>query len=90
MTSVEIVYADRGSHRGVWSNTITAGRDLAENTGAFVELTSSVGDGSHVATFNCGLTHSLHRDLQLDAGVNLGLTSAATDLVLFAGMARRF
>lgn len=90
MTTVEILHTDAGRHRGAWSNTITAGRDLAENVGGFVELTSSVGNGSHVATFNCGLTYGLSRDLQLDAGVNFGLTSAATDLVIFAGMARRF
>jgi hypothetical protein len=90
MTAVEILYVDAGHHRGIWSNTITAGRDLTETIGGFVELTSSVGDGSHVATFNCGLTHALSPDLQLDAGLNFGLTSAATDLVVFAGMARRF
>lgn len=90
MTSVEAVYADEGTYRAAWTNTLTAGRDLAENVGMFVELASTTGDGAHVATFNFGLTRSVGPDLQFDAGANLALTKAATDLVLFAGMARRF
>lgn len=90
MTSVEAVYTDAGSHRAVWSNTITAGRDITENVGGFVELTSSAGDGSHVATFNCGLTRRFGPHVQFDAGVNLGLSSAATDVAVFSGVSRRF
>ncbi len=90
MTGVEIVYSDAGEHRAVWSNTITAGRAIAERLGMFVELTSSTGDGAHVATGNVGLTFRVHENLQYDAGVNLGLTDAATDTLLFVGLARRW
>ncbi len=90
MTSLEAVYTDAGSHRAVWSNTITAGRDITENLGGFVELTLSAGDGSHVATFNCGLTRRFGPHVQFDAGVNLGLSSAATDVAVFSGVSRRF
>lgn len=90
MTGVEIVYSDAGEHRAVWSNTITAGRALAEKLGMFVELTSSTGDGAHVATGNVGFTFRVHENLQYDAGVNLGLSGAATDALVFAGMARRW
>lgn len=90
MTSVEVVYTDAGRHRAVWSNTITAGRDLTENVGGFVELTSSTGDGSHVATFNAGVTRRFGTEIQWDAGVNIGLSEAAPDLVVFSGISRRF
>jgi hypothetical protein len=90
MTSLEAVYTQAGQHRAVWSNTITAGHDLSENMGGFVELTSSAGDGSHVATFNCGVTRRFGPHVQFDAGLNFGLTRAAADLTAFAGLSRRF
>lgn len=90
MTGVEIVYSDAAEHRAVWSNTITAGRAIAERLGMFVELTSSTGDGAHVATGNVGFTFRVRENLQYDAGVNLGLTDAATDTLVFVGLARRW
>lgn len=90
MTGMEVVYSDAGEHGVVWSNTITAGRAIAEKLGMFVELTSSTGDGTHVATGNVGFTFRVHENLQYDAGVNLGLTEAATDAQAFVGMARRW
>jgi len=90
MTGVEMVYSDVGEHRGVWSNTIAAGRAVTEKVGMFLELTSSTGDGGHVATGNVGFTFRVHENLQYDAGVNLGLTEAATDTLVFLGVARRW
>ena len=90
MTTIARVYSADGEYRAVWSNTITAGRDLSENLGGFVELTSSAGDGSHVATFNCGMTRSYGRHVQFDAGLNLGLSRAAADVAVFTGVSRRF
>lgn len=89
MTSVEFVSTDTG-RRAVWVNTVTFARELAENLGAFVELTSAVGDGAHRATFNCGVTRRLGPRLQLDGGVNVGLSRSAADLTVFAGLARKF
>jgi hypothetical protein len=90
MTYVELRYTGAGSYRPVWGNTVTVGRDLTEKIGAFVELTSESGDGPHVATFNCGLTFALARDVQLDGGVNLGITRSAPDAQVFLGLSRRF
>jgi hypothetical protein len=89
MTSVELVHTDTG-RRAVWVNTVTFARELAENLGGFLEVTSAVGDGAHVATFNGGLTRRLGPRLQFDAGVNLGLSRSAADLTVFAGLARKF
>ena len=90
MTSVQAVYHEAGGYRAVWHNTVTAGRELARNWGGFLELTSSTGDGRHVATFNCGVTRRIDSDTQWDAGVNFGLSRAAEDAVVFSGLSRRF
>jgi hypothetical protein len=89
MTSVEFVHTGSG-HRPVWVNTITFARELAPEVGGFLELTSAAGEGAHVATFNCGLTRRLGPRLQFDCGLNLGLSRAAPDVSLFAGLSRKF
>ncbi len=89
MTAVEFVHTG-AARRAVWVNTITFAHDLAENLGGFLELTSAAGDGAHVATFNCGLTRRIASGVQLDCGVNLGLSRTAPDLTVFAGLSRKF
>ncbi len=89
MTSIEFVHTGT-ARRAVWVNTITFARDLAEDLGGFLEFTSAAGDGAHVATFNCGLTRKLGATLQLDAGVNIGISRTAPDLTVFVGLSRKF
>jgi hypothetical protein len=90
MTAVEFAYTDAGKRRPVWVNTITFGREIAPETGMFLELTSAAGDGAHVFTFNCGITHKLTPNLQIDCGANFGISRTAPDLGLFAGVSRKF
>lgn len=90
MTVVEMIHSDAGRRRAVWTNSFTTSRDLSANVGMFLELISSVGDGSHAASFNCGLTRALGRDAQLDCGVNIGISRSAPDSFFFAGVSRRF
>ena len=40
------------------------------------------------STFDFGFTYALRRDIQFDAGMNIGLTSAADDLNPFIGFSR--
>ena len=89
MTSVEFEFTGSGRH-ATWLNTITFARALVGELGGFLELTSMSGDGAHVATFNCGLTRPLNPYLQLDCGVNIGISRTAPDLTFFAGLARKF
>jgi hypothetical protein len=89
MTSAEFRHVG-DQRRTVWVNTITFARDLMADTGGFLELTSAAGDGPHVATFNCGLTRAFGPRLQLDLGVNIGISRTAPDLTVFAGLARKF
>jgi hypothetical protein len=90
MTAVELVHTEIGRRRAVWVNTLAVGRDLSANVAGFLELTSATGDGRHVATFNFGLTRRFGANVQLDSGVNLGLTQAAADQTYFAGITRRY
>ena len=89
MTSVEFAFTSR-DRPVVWVNTLSLGRSLTPDVAGFVELTSAAGDGTHVATFNVGLTRRLGPNVQLDGGVNLGVSRAAADLTVFAGLARKF
>lgn len=74
----------------VWINSASFGHDITESVGGYLELTSEAGDGPHIATFDAGLTFQINPNFQLDCGVNLGISQAADDLVVFAGFARRF
>jgi hypothetical protein len=89
MTSVEFAHTDVG-RRAIWVNTITFAHAIGSRFGGFLELTSAAGDGAHVATFNCGLTRPLRPGVQLDCGINVGLSRTAPDLTVFAGLARKF
>ena len=89
MTSVEFTFTGRDRPL-VWVNTLSLGRALTPEIAGFVEVTSAAGNGTHVATFNFGLTRRLGPNLQLDGGVNLGVSRAAADLTVFAGLARKF
>lgn len=90
MTFVELRSTGGGQDRAVWGNTVTVGHDITEKLGGFVELTSAAGDGAPVATCNGGLTYRVARDVQVDGGVNLGLSRGAPDVQVFAGISRRF
>lgn len=93
MTQFDLRHDDDGdkAHAG-FINTITVSRALVGELGAFVEFFSDVestGD-PWAGTFDLGFTFGLTEDIQLDAGVVLGLTRAAPDVGAFAGFAVRF
>ena len=90
MTVIERAYSDAGRYEAVWTNTLSFARDVANDVGVFFELVSTSGAGSHVLLFDCGVTRRFGPDLQLDAGVNIGLSRTAPDLGVFAGLSRRF
>lgn len=89
MTSIQAYCTDRGC-RPVWLNTITFAHAIGRDVGGFLEVTSSAGDGSHQATFNCGLTYRTGANTQFDCGLNIGISKAAPDLMVFVGLSRRY
>ncbi|MBA4148764.1 MAG: transporter [Verrucomicrobia bacterium] len=74
-------------------NTITFSRGLIGNLGGYVEffsLVSAESGSDWIGTLNGGLTYAVTDDIQLDAGVNIGVTRAADDFNPFVGITWRF
>ncbi len=81
-----------GSHPE-FVNSITFSHDLVGRLGGYVEFfsaTSSEPDSDWVGTVDFGLTYGLTENLQLDTGVNVGVTKSADDLNLFFGLSCRY
>ena len=91
MTGVDLRRDTDGSgYRPVLITSATIGHGLTDKIGVYFELTSQAGEGRHVATFDTGVTFLVNPNLQFDAGANIGVSRAADDLGIFAGVARRF
>lgn len=91
MTELDIVRSATKNRYDFESfNTITFARDISEYVGGFFEFTHTARRGPDAATFDCGLTFGVTKHVQLDVGLNVGLTRATDDLSLFSGLAVRF
>lgn len=91
MTELDMIRNNNDDdYTAAWVNTITVGHDLTKKLGFYIELTSTAAEGPHAVTFDAGLTYAVDENLQFDAGLNLALTRAADDYVLFTGISRRF
>jgi hypothetical protein len=83
---------DRGYH-AEFVNMVTVGHELIGKLGGYLEFFSSVSTergSSWVGTVDLGLTYGLTETIQLDAGVNLGVTRSADDVDAFTGLTVRF
>ncbi len=94
MTELDLNHDEAGSGRHLdFVNSITFSRDLAGKLGGYVELFSAISneqDSSSIVTFDVGLTYGFTDNVQMDVGVNLGLTDAADDTTAFLGLTLRF
>ncbi|MES2572812.1 MAG: transporter [Verrucomicrobiota bacterium] len=94
MTEADLIEnAGPGGHHVEWINTLTLGHAIVGRLGGYLEffsLVSSERAAPWVATFDAGLTYAVTDDLQLDIGVNLGLTRSADDINPFVGLSWRF
>jgi hypothetical protein len=80
-------------HHAEFVNSITFSRDIIGKLAGYVEFFSSISDERHspwVGTFDVGLGYPLSADVQIDAGINVGLTRSAEDLNPFLGLTWRF
>ena len=94
MTQLDILRDENASgHHPEFVNTITFSHDIVGNLGGYLEFFSSVSTeaGSKwVGTFDLGLTYALTKNVQLDAGINIGITRSADDWNPFLGLSWRF
>ncbi len=94
MTQLDVVRdtASSGYHPE-FVNTVTFSHDIVGDLGGYVEFFSSVSTergSSWVGSVDLGLTYALTKNIQLDAGINLGVTRAADDWNPFVGISWRF
>jgi hypothetical protein len=74
-------------------NTITFGHDIIEKLGGYVEFAAQVDtrNASRWAGYvDFGLTYGVTDNIQMDIGVNFGVTRPANDINPFIGMSVRF
>lgn len=94
MTEVDFIKDDMGgSYRPEFINTVTFGHDIAGNLGGYVEFFALVNEqdtANWVGTLDFGFTYGLSEDIQLDGGINIGLTRSADDFNPFLGISWRF
>ena len=94
MTEFDFNRDGAGNGRHVeFINSITFSHDLVGDLGGYVEFFSSVSEergADWVGSVDLGLTFGLTDNLQLDAGISLGVTRAADDVNPFLGISWRF
>jgi hypothetical protein len=94
MTEVDLLrQADGRSYAPSFINSATLAFSLADRLGLYTELfteRSTDRGAAWVVTGNAGLTYAVSPDIQIDAGINKGLTRAADNINIFAGLSRRF
>jgi len=94
MAELDFVWNDDGTAYDLdFVHTAVLGHDLVGDLAGFVEYVGAASSDSETdyrATANLGLTLGLGPDVQLDGGVELGLTEAADDLRVYLGMTVRF
>jgi len=73
--------------------SVTLGHEITGGLSGYLEFFSNLSterDANWVATFDFGFTYALRRNVQLDAGLNVGLTEAAYDWNPFVGLSVRY
>ena len=84
---------DDEGHHAEFINTIALGHDIVGKLGGYVEFFSAVSakrGSCWIGTVDLGLTYGITDNIQLDAGVNIGVTQSADDVNPFLGLSWRF
>ncbi|MBA3883565.1 MAG: transporter, partial [Chthoniobacterales bacterium] len=94
MTEADFVQNEESSdYHAEFINSMTVGHSIVGELSGYVEFFSSVSterDAEWVGTFDFGFTYKLTPNVQLDTGLNVGLTRSADDLNLFLGLSVRY
>ena len=70
-------------------NTVSFGYEIDKIWSTYFEVATATGP-QFAASFDTGLKYLLTEDIQLDAGVNIGLSKGADNFQPFVGMSVRF
>ena len=94
MTEVDYLQNSANSdYHEEFINSITVGHGIVGTLAAYAEFYSAVSterDTEWVGTVDFGLTYRLGANVQLDAGVNVGVTRSADDVNPFVGLTVRY
>lgn len=94
MTEVDFVQnEDSSDYHGEFINSITVGHSIVGELSGYVEFFSNVSterNAEWVGTFDFGFTYGIGPNVQLDAGMNVGVTESADDLNPFVGLSVRY
>ena len=85
--------SDGGGYHTEFVDSITFSHDIVGQLGGYVEFVSIIStepDADWIGTVDLGLTFAVTEDIQLDAGVNIGVSRAADDVSPFVGISWRF
>jgi hypothetical protein len=85
--------ASGSGHHAEFGNGISLAYELTRKVVSYVQFSSVVStekDADWAGVFETGLIYSVTANIELNAGVNIGVTSAAEDWRVFAGVAYRF
>jgi len=73
-------------------HSITLGREMTEQLNIYIEYVgiAPVQTGrTYLAYFDTGITYALTENVQLDLGINIGLSQRANDFTVFSGLSFR-
>jgi len=95
MTEVDALHQQSESgYAAQWVNSLVVARDIIhERLSGYLEFYSAVGGGEHLGpyeTVDGGLLLAITKDMQLDIGINVGVTRRAPDYNPFLGLSVRF
>lgn len=93
MTEFDFNRNDQKNYYPEYINTITFGHQIVGDLGGYVEFFSSFNDeedSQWIGTVDLGMTYGLSDDIQLDGGVNIGVTNSADDFNPFLGCSIRY
>lgn len=94
MTEVDYIRnADNSGYHQEFINSVTIGHAIVGKLSGYAEFFSAVSterDAEWVGSFDFGFTYELTPNVQLDAGLNIGLTRAADDINPFVGISVRY
>ncbi len=94
MTEVDRNRAENeNKHVFVLINSASLGYEFTDKLGGYIEIYTEKSRETHarwLVTFDVGATYAITDNLQIDAGINIGVTRAADDFNPFLGMSIRF
>lgn len=88
-------YVKNESDNNYHSEFVTSfalGKDITDKLGAYVEIFSQSSNekgAEWISTLDGGITYAINEDIQLDLGINLGLTEASDKFNPFLGLSFR-